>query len=211
MSRPRKDLDTSYVRNKTNTHYSDVLSLNPQIPVFLPGVTVLFISAMNTQWHHFLENLDQREGYLPSHPFVQTISPSHVSPPFLSSQTWTILSSQGTRVGEPLSFHTVWGSVFSDNCAVSSEGGHLFTLAEVSISLPVKISKLAPFIVLEPTPFDSSAQVLLVPESFSGAREMISQPCWGPLGDTWPGSWWLGHCSPSVLIIPHQLHVANAL
>lgn len=67
---------------------------------------------------------------------------------------------------------------------MSSEGGHLFTLAEVSISLPVKISKLAPFIVLEPTPFDSSAQVLLVPESFSGAREMISQPCWGPLGDT---------------------------
>lgn len=124
---------------------------------------------MNKQWHHFLETLDQSESYLPSYPFLQTIFHSQISPPFLSSQTQPILSPQGTEVGELPSFHTVWSSVFSDNCAVSSEGGHLFTLADLSISLPVKIPKLAPFIEFESIPFDSSTQVLLVPESPSGA------------------------------------------
>lgn len=54
-----------------------------------------------------------------------------------------------------------------------SEGGHLFILADVSVSLPVKISKLAPIFGLESTPFDASAQILLVPESPS--EEMVLQ------------------------------------
>lgn len=48
---------------------------------------------------------------------------------------------------------------------MSSEEGHLFTLADVSVSLPVRISKLAPVVGLESTPFDSSARVALVSES----------------------------------------------
>lgn len=41
---------------------------------------------------------------------------------------WTLVFSQGTKLGKPPPFHTVWWPVFSDNCAVSPEGGHLFTL-----------------------------------------------------------------------------------
>lgn len=52
-------------------------------------------------------------------------------------------------------------------------------MADVSVSLPVKISKLAPVSGLESTPFDSSAQVLLLLESASG--EMVSQALGGPL------------------------------
>lgn len=108
---PEKSLDTSCVRNKTNTNYSVILSLKPQIPVFLPGVRVLFVSVMNTQWHHFLEILDRRQCYHASYPFLQTTS-SRLSAPFLSSQTWPILPSQGAKVGELPSSHTIGGSVF---------------------------------------------------------------------------------------------------
>lgn len=74
-----ESLDTKQtVRNKTNIHSSDILSLNPHTPVFLPGMMVHLISGMNTQWHHFLETLDQRQSCLPSYPFLQTIAHSHV-------------------------------------------------------------------------------------------------------------------------------------
>ena len=94
---------------------------------------------------------------------------------------------------------------------MSSEGGHLFTLEDVSVSLLVKISKLAPVTGLESTPFDSSSWVDLVPES--------------PLG---LGRWFhrlfrryliraliFRHCSSSVPVsgqlIPLQPHMANGL
>lgn len=108
---------------------------------------VLGISAMNTQWHHFLEILDQRQSYLPSYLVLQPsliltfpLSSSHLEcgPSCFSwCQYWRTIF-----------FHTIWGPVFSDNCAVSSEGGHLFALADVSVSWPVKMSELAPIIGL---------------------------------------------------------------
>lgn len=75
--------------------------------------------------------------------------------------------------------------LFSDNCTVSYEEGHLFTWADVRVSLPVKVSKLAPVIRVESTPFDSLAQVLLVPEHPSG--ELVSQVLGVPSGAPWPG------------------------
>lgn len=73
---PRKSLNTSYVSNKTRIHFSDTLSGKPQSPVCLPGVRVLFISVMNTQWRHFLETLDPGQPYLCSYPVLQTTFPS---------------------------------------------------------------------------------------------------------------------------------------
>jgi hypothetical protein len=67
--------------------------------------------------------------------------------PLISNMAQSVFP--GYKVGKPPSFHTTWGPVLSDSCAVSSEGGHLFTLVDVSVSLPVKVSKLAPFIGLE--------------------------------------------------------------
>lgn len=105
-------------------------------PVFLPGVTVPFISAMNTQWHHFLEILERRESHLPAHCFcIQRLLLKFPPLPLISHGAHPVFS--GSEVGKSPSFHTISGSVFSDNCAVSSEDGHLFTLADVSVSLPV--------------------------------------------------------------------------
>lgn len=86
-------------------------------------------------------------------------------------------SSLGAKAGAYLLLTQSEG-LFSDNCAVFYEGGHLFTWADVRVSLPVKISKLAPIIRVESTPFDSSAQVLLVPEPPSG--KLVSQALRSP-------------------------------
>lgn len=102
------------------------------------------------------------------------------SPSFLSSQTQPILFPRGPELGELPSFHTVCRPVSSDNRAVSSEG-HLLTLADVSIPLPVRFPKLAPSTGLECRHFDSLTQVLLVPECPPGMGRW-SHSLWGSQG-----------------------------
>ena len=70
----------------------------------------------------------------------------------------------------------------------------------MSVSLPVKIFNLDPVIGLDSTPFDFSAQVLLVPESPSGAGEMVSQALWIPQEIFVQGP----NCLDIVLLLNHQ-------
>lgn len=122
-----------------------------------------------------------------------------------------LLSSQGAKAGAYLLLTQSEG-LFSDNCTVSCEGGHLFTWADMRVSLPARVSKLAPVIRAESTPFDSSAQVLLVPETPS--EEMVSQALGVLSGAPWPGFWLLRQSSAvpiSSHLIPCQPPVEGAV
>lgn len=170
-----------------------------------------FISAMNTQWHHFLQILDQRQNYLPSYLFLQTTSHSQISPPFLSSQCVPFCLLRVPRLeNHPLLIQSE-GLFLVTIVAMSSEGGHLFTLADVSVSLLVKISKLAPVTGLESTPFDSSSWVDLVPESPLGLARWFHRLFRIYL----IRALIFGHCASSVPVsgqlIPLQPHTANGL
>ena len=139
MSIPRKSLDTSNGRKKTNklSWCSFFKSLNPCI--FARCVTVLFISAMNTQWYHFWDILDQRQLSPQLSTSARRLSFSNF--PSLPLKCGPSCLPRAPRLEKPAPFHTAWGPVFSDNCAVSPEGGHLLTLS-MRVSLPVEISKL---------------------------------------------------------------------
>lgn len=84
MCLPRKSLETSYVRNKTSTDYSDARCSRTDRGVSARCERAC-ISVMNTQWHPVLEILGQGQRYLPSYP-VPRITPSHLSPPLLPAQ-----------------------------------------------------------------------------------------------------------------------------
>lgn len=160
MSIPRKSLDTSNGRKKTNklSWCSFFKSLNPCI----------FARCDNA----FYFSNEYTMAALLRYPRPKAvISPAiHFSTPSLllkfplpSTQMWPIVSSQGTKIGETGSFHIAWRPVFSDNCAVSPEGGHLLTLSMWVSHYLLRV------IGLDSATFDFSAQVLLVPGSTSGA------------------------------------------
>lgn len=107
-----KSLATSYVRSETNTDYPDLLSLAPQIPTFPPRVTVLCISAMNTQWHPFSEIPDRRQ-LPPRLPRPAAISRSRISPPSFSPRMWPILFPSGPRLENHLLFTRSEGLVLA--------------------------------------------------------------------------------------------------
>lgn len=167
MSTPRKGLDTSYVRNKTNTNYSDVLSLNPQVPVFLPGVKVLFISAMNTQWHDFLEIWDQRRSISPAIHFCKQSLLLKFPLPSSHLKRGPSCFPRVPRLESRLLFTGSEG-LFSVTIGLCPLKEAICSPWRMWVSLPVKISKLAPVRGLASTPFDSSARVLLVPDLLLG-------------------------------------------
>ena len=105
----------------------------------MPGVTVLFISAMNTQWYHFWDILDQRQLSPQLSTSAHLLSFSNF--PSLPLKCGPSCLPRAPRLEKLAPFHTAWGPVFSNNCAVSSEGGYLLTLL-MWVSLPVEISKL---------------------------------------------------------------------
>lgn len=167
MSTPRKGLDTSYVRNKTNTNYSDVLSLNLQIPIFLPGVKVLFISAMSTQWHDFLEIWDQRRSISPAIHFCKQSLLLKFPLPSSHLKRGPSCFPRVPRLESRLLFTGSEG-LFSVTIGLCPLKEAICSPWRMWVSLPVKISKLAPVRGLASTPFDSSARVLLVPDLLRG-------------------------------------------
>lgn len=163
---------------------------------FLPGVTVLFISAVNTQWHHFWDILDQRQ-LSPQLSTLHRLSFSNF--PSLPLKCGPSCLPRAPRLEKLAPFHTAWGPVFNDNCAVSPEGGHLLTLSMwVSHYLLRSLSWICYWIRCCTFWFFSSGPV--------GARisfwgwEMVSQALQGPqeIFNQGPG------CLAVAPLLPHQ-------
>ena len=196
MSIPRKSLDTSNGRKRTNklSWCSFFKSLNPCI----------FARCDNA----FYFSNEYTMAPLLRHPRPKAVislaihfcTPSLLLKfPLPSTQTWPIVSSQGTEIGETSSFHTAWGPVFSDNCAVSPEGGHLLTLSMwVSHYLLRFLSWICYWVRFRTFWFFSSG--LVGARIYFWGGEMVSQALQGPweIFNQGPG------CLAIVSLLPHQ-------
>lgn len=178
MSIPRKHLDTSNVRNKTNklVWHSLFKSLNL---CFCARRDRAFYFSNECTMAPLLRNPRLKTELSPQLP----ISSNCLS--FSNFSSFPLVSNVNPRV---FPGHQAWRTAsFSHSlmacfqwqlCRVPWRGPSVH-LGDVSVSLPVKISKLDPVSGWDSTAFDFSAPVLLVPESLSAEGEMVSQALWG--------------------------------
>lgn len=179
MSIPRKSLDTSNVRKQTNKLFwcSFFKSLNLCISARCNSA---FYFSNEYTMAPLLRNLRPKTELSPQLSIsANCLSFSNFpSLPLISNVTHAVFPGhygwRTTSFSHSLRTYFQW-----QLCCVPWRRPSVHP-GDVSVSLPVKISNLDPVTGLDSTPFDCSAQVLLVPESPSGAGKMVSQALWAP-------------------------------